>query len=313
MKAIVCGSCVVDLTCLQVDLQIPLGENQIHAIDPIQPTGGGITCNTGISLQRLGIPTGVLTYVGNDSWGEFLKSLFTKEGLETSLLRIHPTDPSTAVVVLVDARGARSFLVPETKTATKSIDQAFLRDHWDVIAQASHFILGYFGRMPALEPDLPDVLRDIRATGCRTVMDSAGHGGDAALLRKVLPHLDVYIPSEAEAHRQTGYADPERMLASFREVNRHGILGVKLGRRGSVLHHPEEGLIAIDAIDPGEPVLDTTGAGDCFMAGLIAALDRGCSLAEAGRWASAAGACAITRRGGYTGLQSEAQIRALLE
>jgi sugar/nucleoside kinase (ribokinase family) len=289
-----------------------VGRNQIYPIEAIQPTVGGITCNVGIALQRLGIPTGLLTLVGNDVWGGLIRAVLEGEGLDTAMLQTHSKDPTTAVVALIDADGERSFLVPEAKTATKSIDQAFVRNRLDAIGKASYFLLGYFGRMPLLEPDLPEVLQDIRATGCRTVMDSAGNGGDPELLRRVLPHLDIYIPSEMEARHQTGETAPEAMVQSYREQNTHGIIGVKLGDQGALLHDPEEGFIRLPAIEPIGPVVDTIGAGDCFMAGFLAGLEHGLPVAEAGRWATAAGASAVTSRGGYAGISNKDALTSML-
>ena len=102
------------------------------------------------------------------------------------------------------------------------------------------------------------------------------------------------------------------MIAAFRERSPRGLLGVKLGARGALLETPSEGLIEVSAIDAPGPVLDTTGAGDSFMAGLIAGLENGLTVAAASRWASATGALAVTQRGGYAGVLSLAQVHKLL-
>jgi sugar/nucleoside kinase (ribokinase family) len=216
------------------------------------------------------------------------------------------------VVVLIDKDGSRSFLAPAVKTATKFIDADFVRAHRATLEQTDYFVLGYYGRMPLLEPGLPSLLREIQSYGCRTVMDSACDGGDPTQLAKILPHLDIYVPSEAEASQQTKSTYPEKMIQWFRQFNDHGILGVKLGQRGALLHSPNEGLIRLDACPPPKSVVDTTGAGDCFIAGLIAGLDRGLTVAEAGSWATAAGALAVTARGGHQGVSSLTKLQSLL-
>jgi sugar/nucleoside kinase (ribokinase family) len=310
---VVCGSCVVDLPCLTVDLDSPLGADQIHSIEPITPIGGGITCNTGIALSRLGITTRVLSYVGDDLWGQILRSTFEAEGIATAQLAVHPTDPTTSVMVAIDSRGRRSFLVPSIKTATKSIDAAFIKQALPTIGQARYVVLGYFGRMPALEPDLEEVLRAIRATGCQTVMDTAGSGGDPERLFQVLPHLDVYIPSEIEARAQTRETDPRRIVDRFRQANPWALLGVKLGARGALLSDPQEGWIEVPACAPPGPVIDTTGAGDCFLAGFLAARLQGQCVREATRWASAAGAWSVAARGGYPGIPGKDRFLAYLQ
>ena len=304
INVIVCGSCVVDLPCLAVDLDVAIGTDRIVTIDPISPSCGGITCNVGIGLQRLGMKPGVLSLVGRDGWGGIVRGQLEFEGVAHDLLRTHPTAPTTAVAVLVNAEGERSFLAPGVRTATKSIDLDFLRDHHEAIASARWFVLGYFGRMPGLEPDLAEALQEIRASGVRTVMDSAADGGNWESLAEALPHLDVFVPSLVEARGHTGLDKPTEILKRYREAGAPGVIGVKLGAEGALLGDPDaDGWIEVAPVSPPGEILDATGAGDAFMAGLIAGLDRGLGVGDAGRIAAAAGACAVTGRGGYSGVR----------
>ena len=128
INVIVCGSCVVDLPCLTVDLDAAVGVEQTVAIGPISPSCGGITCNVGIALQRLGMAPSVLSLVGNDVWGGIVRGQLEFEGVAHDLLKTHPSAPTTAVAVLVNEHGGRSFLAPGVRTATKSIDAAFVRE-----------------------------------------------------------------------------------------------------------------------------------------------------------------------------------------
>ena len=73
INAVVCGSCVVDLPCLTVDLGAAVGSERTVPIDPITPICGGITCNVGITLKRLGMEPTVLSLVGNDVWGGIIR------------------------------------------------------------------------------------------------------------------------------------------------------------------------------------------------------------------------------------------------
>jgi sugar/nucleoside kinase (ribokinase family) len=305
INVVVCGSCVVDLPCLAVDLDSAIGVDQTVAIDPISPSCGGITCNVGIGLQRLGMTPSVLSLVGHDVWGGIVRGQLEFEGVAHDLVKTHPTAPTTAVAVLVDADGGRSFLAPAVHTATKSIDAAFVRGHMTEIVAADWFVLGYFGRMPALEPDLAAVLQEIRAAGVRTVMDCAADGGTWGALEGALPHLDVFVPSLGEARGHTGLDDPGEILARYRAAGAPGVIGVKLGADGALLGEAGAGdgqWIEVAAVTPPGEIVDSTGAGDAFVAGLIAGLERGLPLAQAGRIAAAAGACAVTERGGYAGV-----------
>ncbi len=96
-------------------------------------------------------------------------------------------------------------------------------------------MLGYFGRMPGLEPELAGVWRRCAGSGVRTVMDAAGEGGDWDTLAGALPHLDVFVPSLREARGHTGLDDPERICNATVRRGRPGVIGVKLGADGALL------------------------------------------------------------------------------
>ena len=94
------------------------------------------------------------------------------------------------------------------------------------------------------------------------------------------------------------------MLQTYRQFCPTGLLGVKLGSRGALLQTPDGCWIDVEPIAPPRPVIDTTGAGDCFYAGLIAGLVRGLSPADAGRVAAAAGACSVTAVGAANAMET---------
>jgi sugar/nucleoside kinase (ribokinase family) len=147
------------------------------------------------------------------------------------------------------------------------------------------------------------VLAAIRKTGCLTAMDSAGDGGRMDPLASILPHLDFYVPNETEAANQTGRSEPRGMIQAFREAGASGWLGIKLGAQGALLSPRLGEFIDVSVVKPPAKVVDTTGAGDCFFAGLLAGVLRGLSAADAGRLAAAAGACCVTGVGGSTAIR----------
>ena len=66
--------------------------------------------------------------------------------------------------------------------------------------------------MPNLENDLPEAFLSDQGERCKTAMDAAGAGGTMKPLDRILPHLDVYVPSHGEAHHQTGHEDPRKII-----------------------------------------------------------------------------------------------------
>ena len=289
----------MDLLCRGVDLNKPVGEGVLYEVDPIEIVPGGITSNSGVTLARLGASVGIFSYVGRDRWGPIIRSLYEDEGINTDGLIEHPSGATSTTVVMVSPDGERSFY--HCVGAPKLMDAALYREHMSVFANARMMLLGYYSLMPNLEPDLADVLAEIRSHGCMTALDAAGTGGTMDPLEKLLPQLDVYVPSRAEAVHQTGLDDPRKIIEAYRACGAPGVVGVKLGSDGVMLSRESGHIIEVPICPPPGDVVDTTGAGDCFYAGLLAGLLRGMDLADAGRLGTAAASCAITAVGGSAG------------
>jgi sugar/nucleoside kinase (ribokinase family) len=157
--------------------------------------------------------------------------------------------------------------------------------------------------MTRLQNDLPEVFAAIREKGCLTAIDAAGDGGTMDPLARILPHLDFYVPSQHEAEHQTGESDPRRMVEVYRDAGAKGFLGIKLGMRGALLSPKPGEFVEVPVVPAPGPVVDTTGAGDCFLAGLLTGVLCGLSPADAGRLAAATGACCVTGLGGSSAVR----------
>ncbi len=306
---VVCGEVCVDLPLRPIDQHQPLREMGIVPVEPIRPGSGGIVSNGGIAMARLGLTVGAFGYVGNDLWGETLTRLFADASLNTQHLLRHPDLPTSVSVVLVGEDGEHTFVYHSG--ASRAFDPATVLARLDLFRGSTFALFGYYALMPELEHDLPGVLREVQRSGCRTALDSAGGGGKMQPLDRILPHLDIYVPSYDEAQSQTGEADPQRMITVFRECCPGGLLGVKLGNEGALLSPARDDWIQVPPVAPPGPVVDTTGAGDSFYAGLIAGLSRGMSVYDAGRLGAAAGACCVTAIGATAGLRSFEETQQL--
>ena len=144
-----------------------------------------------------------------------------------------------------------------------------------------------------------------------TLLDVRADGGPIGPLEEILPHLDVYVPSHAEAAHQTGRTDPRAILEVYRECGAEGLVGVKLGAEGALLSPDPGTYVEIEAVPPPGPVVDTTGAGDCFYAGLVTGLLQGMHVDEAGRLAAACGAMCVTGKGATTAVGDYAETARL--
>ena len=302
---IACGSCVVDVHVRPVDLAQPIGGGKLVRTEPMQLATGGIVSNTGIAMARLGMKPAAFTYLGNDDWAGLLRQRYQREGLNANHLLTHPDAPTSTTVALVDEQGERSFL--HAVGAPKKLDKRTFLDKLDLFRSSRAMLLGYFPLLPNLLADLPEVFAAIRDTGCLTALDAAGDGGDMQDLAPLLPLLDVYFPSFAEARHQTGCSEPHEILRVLRDAGATGLLGVKLGAEGALLSPTAGEVIEVAAVDPPGEVVDTTGAGDCFLAGLLTGLLKGLSVAESGRLAAALGAMCVTGLGATTAIDDYAE------
>ena len=298
---VLCGSCVADILVRPVPLGVAIGHGRLLRAEPITVTTGGIVSNSGIAMSRLGMKTAAFSYVGRDDFAAVIRQRLESEGMDCSLLLTHPTAATSTTAVLIDPNSERSFV--HCVGAPKLIDKSLLLANLDVFARSRMMLIGYYSLMPNLESDLPEVLAAIRQTGCQTALDAAGDGGTMQPLDRILPHLDVYCPSLDEATHQTGETDPRKIIDIYRRCGAPGLLGVKLGKNGAMLSPAAGEYIELPCATPPGPVVDTTGAGDSFFAGLLTGLLKGFDAAQAGRLAAATGACCVTDYGATAGLR----------
>jgi sugar/nucleoside kinase (ribokinase family) len=309
IDCVVSGSCVVDVLVRPVELDSPIGAGRLIRSEPLILTTGGIVSNSGITMSRLGMRVAAFTYVGDDPWAEIIRRSYAAEGVDASALVTRSDSATSTSAVLIDPRGERSFV--HCVGAPQLLDAAAFRHHADVLRRSRAMLLGYYPLLPNLIGDLPEVLAEIQAMDCLTALDAAGDGGDLGPLARLLPHLDLYVPSLAEARHQTGEDDPRRILAAYRDAGAAKLIGVKLGSRGALLSPSPGEFLETPAATPPGAILDTTGAGDCFLGGLIAGLLRGLGVADAGKLAAAAGACCVTGLGATTAVRGFEETAAL--
>jgi sugar/nucleoside kinase (ribokinase family) len=311
IDCIVSGSCVVDVLVRPVELDAPIGGGRLIRSEPLVLTTGGIVSNSGITLARLGMRVAAFSYVGADPWADVIRRSYAAEGIDAASLITRPDSATSTSAVLIDPRGERSFV--HCVGAPQLLDATAFRAQADLFRRSRWMLLGYYPLLPNLIDDLPGVLAEIRAAGCLTALDAAGDGGEMGPLAKLLPHLDLYVPSLAEARHQTGEDDPRKILATYRDAGASKLIGVKLGSRGALLSSVPGEFVEVAAVAPPGAIVDTTGAGDCFLGGLIAGLHRGLSVADAGRLAAAAGACCVTGLGATSAIRDYNATAALAQ
>jgi sugar/nucleoside kinase (ribokinase family) len=150
-----------------------------------------------------------------------------------------------------------------------------------------------------------------RARGATTILDVvAPAGGEASLeaASRLLPHVDYFVPNRDEAFALTGEADPARAADKLAERGARTTI-IKLGERG-IYVRSAAGSFALDA--PPVAVVEPSGAGDGFAAGLAVGVLEGWGLEETAWFASVIGASACTALGCAAGIFSRAEADAFV-
>ena len=268
---------------------------------------GGCAVNTGISLARLGIRTGVMGKVGQDGFGDFVTATLQKHGVDTRGVVRDTVNNTSGTMVMVDEDGERTFL--HYIGANGAIREEDI--NYDLVRRARILHVAGHNLMPGFDGPLAGrVLQRARAMGVTTSLDTAWDfsGRWLELVEPSLPHLDVFVPSIEEARQIAGREDP-RAVADFFLDRGIRIVALKMGSQGCYVRTREETFSL-----PAYPVqvVDATGAGDAFAGGFLAGLARGWSLQETARLANAVGALCVTALGATAGVRSMEETLAFI-
>jgi len=251
--------------------------------------GGGAGGNVAVWLARAGATVTLIGRVGADARGEAAAAELRAEGVDARLA-IDPGRATGTCVVLVEPGGERSMLPDSGANAGLGVAE-LPRD-------AAHLHLaGYTLLHPGSRPAARALLAAAQAAGLSVSVDPASaapllRAPPAAFLRWSAG-AGLLLPNRDEAAALTGLADP---TAAARALTAHAReVVVKLGGKGALW---TDGATVIHAAALDLPVRDTTGAGDAFAAGLLAARLAGASPNEALAAGCALAGEAVVREGG---------------
>ena len=284
----VVGSANVDRTVAVPAVPGP-GETVLGGAAARGPGGKGL--NQAVAAARLGAPTRFIGAVGRDPDGDLLVEALEAEGINVdSTTRVD--DPTGLAVVLLEPDGSNRIVV--APGANDRVDPAGLRCREGDVVVAQ------------LEIPLPSVaaaLRTARESGAVTVLNAAPARDD---LEPVLGLVDVLVVNEPELAALAGVGatgdgrpgpaggDHEGLVDGARRLSAGRGVVVTLGSSGALLVTPDDER-ALRA--PPVDVVDTTGAGDCFVGALAARLAGHGDLARAAATAVSAASLSVTAFG----------------
>jgi sugar/nucleoside kinase (ribokinase family) len=285
-RIIVLGDVMVDVV---TRLSAPLAPGS-DAPAVIRFHGGGSAANTAAWLARTGVEPVLVGRVGDDERGRAARDELRAAGVETALA-VDPELPTGTCVVLVGPDGERT-MAPDAG-ANDALMDIDLAD--ELLASADHLhVAGYALLRPGSRPAARAAISRSVERGMTVSVDPSS----AALLSpEFLEHADgagLLLPNADEARMLSGESDPEK--AGLALAGRFGEVVVTLSAEGA-LWTDGRACVRADAL-PVEAAVDSTGAGDAFAAGLLAARLDGAEPAEALAAGARLAAEAVTRPGG---------------
>ncbi|WP_149142147.1 bifunctional 5-dehydro-2-deoxygluconokinase/5-dehydro-2-deoxyphosphogluconate aldolase [Gemmobacter caeruleus] len=294
---------------------------------------GGSPCNMAAGTARLGLRSALISRVGDEHMGRFIREELAREGVD---VRGVITDPErlTALVLLGIRDDSQFPLIfyrencADMALCEADIDPAFIAEARAVVATGTHL------SHPQTEAAVLKALGLARETGGLTALDIdyrpnlwglAGHGdGESrfiasaavtAKLQSTLHLFDLIVGTEEEFHIAGGSTDTVTALRAVRAVS-GATLVCKRGAAGAVAF---TGAIP-DTLDEGETgpgfpieVFNVLGAGDGFMSGLLKGWLDGESWPVALKYANACGAFAVSRHGCTPAYPSWAELQFFLD
>ncbi len=258
--------------------------------------GGGIPA-TMINTARLGIPSRVLTFIGQDYFSNFVRQEFARYPVE-----------------MIDLYEGDGMPVTLSSTMVCDNDRTFLsfRDKVDITPEIRKKALCYLrgARVVDMHEGFMDVYRTLKAEGTIHIFDT-GWEEDLSIdkYREYLELADYYVPNQKEALKITGESTVEGAAECLSQFFPDVI--IKLDKDGCLLKNrsgiqiirPLEGVVAVDA----------TGAGDAFLSGFIYGIYKGYPVEECLRFGNITGGYCVQGVGCLTKYVEENELLCLAE
>jgi ribokinase len=258
---------------------------------------GGKGANQAIALAKLDIPTLMLGKVGKDVLSDFALSSLQESGVDTTGIAKSQKNSTGSASIWVNDQGQNSIVI--YPGANGEVDEDFIIRHEKFFDDASWLLTQF-------EVPLKSILLALKFAkkyGLKTVMDPAPVkkiGND-----DIWGLVDYLLPNEIELRELTR---TENILKAIHTLKSRGVkeVIVKLGKQGAV-YEDKSKLVALPAI-PVEQRVDTTGAGDCFIAGFLYGMIQQSDISQAIKIANLTASYSIQKKGAAISFPKKSEI-----
>ena len=265
---------------------------------------GGKGANQAVAAARLGGRVKMIGQIGDDAPGRFLLESQISAGVDVSGIGKSAGASGSAQIYIVPS-GDNSIVI--SPAANGRLTPTHVRERLAEIGPQDFLLC----QLETPLETVAEALQIARAAGATTILDPAPA---RALSRDILRNVDILTPNETEAAALLGASpagsESEALIAAS-ELRAMGprTLILKLGERGCVVANGTE-----PRAIPGFAVeaVDTTAAGDTFNAALSVQLSGGAGMNDAVRWANAAAAVSVTRKGAQPSAPRHIEVEQFL-
>jgi fructokinase len=285
---------------------------------------GGAPANVACALQKLGTPAAFIGCVGDDEMGIDLNQFFQKMGINTAGIQRHPIAPTRQVYVLRDLTGDRQFSGFSHPDPTAFADAHLNADQLlrSLFEAAEYLVLGTIGlAYPETRAAVTQAITWANEYYLKVIVDlnwrprfwPQPHLAPALIL-PLLAEIDILKLSQEEAEWLFKTDDPQAIAAQLPDLE--GVLLTRGAQGCTYCFHDQVGEVPAFAVQ----AVDTTGAGDSFLAGFIhqlhqhgiSSLQDATSVQHMVRYASAVGAITTLNPGAITAQPTPETVEAFL-
>jgi sugar/nucleoside kinase (ribokinase family) len=308
-QVVALGAYILDVLGRPVET-IPPGQASVR-LEEIKATAAGTAAGPAVDLAKLGAQVTAVGAIGDDLIADIITGVLASYGIDTRGLVRKAGRQTAATMLPIRPNGERPALhAPGAMPYLEldDIDPAWL-DGCDVLLLGAPDRLG-----PHTAPGLTALARTAKASGALIFIDVLGPGRpeDFDRLRELIGTADWFCPNEDQLRRLTGRDDLTEAMQDVLALGTTGV-AVTCGADGALVAvgpAASPGPVHVPAHDIA--VVDTTGCGDGFDAGMITGLLLGCDPVDAARLGSACGALVATGLGSDAGITSLAGVISFL-
>jgi sugar/nucleoside kinase (ribokinase family) len=302
------GACILDVLGRPVET-IPPGQGSVR-LEQIRATAAGTAAGPAVDLAKLGASVRVIGALGDDLIGDIVAAAMARHGVDTAGLVRKKEAQTSATILPIRPNGERPALhVPgATRLFSRTdIDLEHIKGSRALLIGAPDALAGLTGE------ELADIANAASSQGALVAVDvlHPGRPQDLERLAPLLGQADWFLPNADQLLALTGRASLAGAMDDIVALGTRGV-AVTLGADGClVATRQDPAAMALPAL--AVDVVDTTGCGDGFTAGMLAGLLLGAGPVDAAWLGVACGSLVATGLGSDAGIEDLGQVLRFLE